>query len=235
MMALMLVDRDRKYFISTALTSQMTKNIYRHRWRMVDGVAKKITTSIDIPEVADAYFSAASKVYQHNRCRQDDLDIEKKFEVKEWSMRVNSTLLGLCAVDAWLLYKGARGARTKLDPDDFCTYIAEGLIDNKYDSIGLRRRRNDYEEEQTSSRSGNGLGPHLKKTKLTRMRKGKMTKHKKQGRCRICKDGSVSILVCSACEEKDGSQLYICDSSTSKGCLKARFAQHFKDTHYVDA
>ena len=99
---------------------------------MIDGVgAERIMTRIDIPEAADAYFSAASKVDQHNRCRQDDLGIEKAFEVKEWSMRVNSTLLGICAVDAWLLCKGARGARTKLDPDAFRTRMAEELIDKQ--------------------------------------------------------------------------------------------------------
>ena len=104
---------------------------------MVDGTAKKVATSIDIPEVADAYFSAASKVDQHNRCRQDDLDIEKAFEVKEWSMRVNSTLIGICAADAWLLCKGAREARTKLAPDEFCTHMVEELIDNKFGAVGL--------------------------------------------------------------------------------------------------
>ena len=62
---------------------------------MANGGAKKIATSIDIPEAADAYFSAASKVDQRNRCRQDDRGIEKAFEVKEWAMRVSSTLLGL--------------------------------------------------------------------------------------------------------------------------------------------
>ena len=86
LIALMFVDRDCKHFISTAVTSRIAETAYRPRWRMIDGVgSEKIMTKVDIPEAAAAYFSAASKIDQHNRCRQDALGIEKAFEVKEWS------------------------------------------------------------------------------------------------------------------------------------------------------
>ena len=60
------------------------------------------------------------------------------------------------------------GVRAKLDPDAFRTRMAEELIDNKFDETGLRRRRIDREEGQSPPNSGNGHGPHLKKTKSTR-------------------------------------------------------------------
>lgn len=50
------------------------------------------------------YYDGCAKIDQHSRCRQDDVDIEKCFEVKEWS-RGNSTLLSICIVDSYLLHK----------------------------------------------------------------------------------------------------------------------------------
>ena len=83
MMALMFADRGRKHFISTALTSRITKTAERLRWRTIEGVrSERIMTRIGIPEATGAYFSAAIKVDQHDRCRQNDIGIEKAFEVK---------------------------------------------------------------------------------------------------------------------------------------------------------
>ena len=144
LMALMFVDRGRKQFISIALTLRIAETACRPRRRMVDGVgSEKMVAKIGIPEAAAAYFSAASKIYQQKRCRQDNLGIEKAFEVKEWSMRVNSTLSGICAIDAWLLHKGTREARAKLDQNTFHTRVAEELIDKEFRGIGLCRRRSD--------------------------------------------------------------------------------------------
>jgi hypothetical protein len=41
---------------------------------------------------------------RHNRCRQDDLMLERKYQTQDWSIRVNHSLLGIVSVDSWLLY-----------------------------------------------------------------------------------------------------------------------------------
>lgn len=78
------------------------------------------------------YYSAASQVDRHNRCRQSDLKLEKKFRVKEWSMRINTTLLAMCIVDSWLVYKGSRGSQPHMSPNEFYCTLASELIDNHY-------------------------------------------------------------------------------------------------------
>ena len=67
--------------------------------------------TVGIPKVCEKYYDACSQIDIHNRGLQDDLKLEKKFEVKDWSICVNSTLLGICIVDAWKLYIGFRGHR----------------------------------------------------------------------------------------------------------------------------
>ena len=149
------------------MTSNLTWTIFRERYRTTDEGAKLVSTLMAVPEAVAAYYSAAAKIDEHNRCRQDDLNIEKKLEVKDWSMRVNSTLLAICASDSWLLYKGGRGARTRMSPDQFYTVLAEQLIDNRYHAVGvgLRRRRDNYEEYQEPFERLNGEGADPIKTK----------------------------------------------------------------------
>ena len=39
-------------------------------------------TETNIPRIAEIYYDAASQIDRHNRCRQDDLRLEKKFQLK---------------------------------------------------------------------------------------------------------------------------------------------------------
>jgi hypothetical protein len=39
-----------------------------------------------------------------NRCRQDNLDLEKKIQTQDWAKIFNLTLFGMCVVDAWLAF-----------------------------------------------------------------------------------------------------------------------------------
>ena len=80
MMALLYVDRERRYFIATAGSSLPGQTIYRESWRRVGNVTKKVITETPITDVCQTYYSAASQIDTHNRCRQDDLRLEKKFE-----------------------------------------------------------------------------------------------------------------------------------------------------------
>ena len=101
-----MVDRERRYFVTTSGTTLPGTTIYRERWRRIGNESRSKMTEAGVPNVAETYYSTASQIDRHNRCRQDDFKLEKKFRVKEWSQRVNTSLLAMCIVDAWLLYKG---------------------------------------------------------------------------------------------------------------------------------
>ena len=91
------------------------------------------------PQAAELYYDACAIIDRHNRCRQDDLMLERKLGTMDWSMRVNTSLLGMCIVDAWYAYSQCtktRGAKTEEKQQDFYSFLAEELIDNNYDSVG---------------------------------------------------------------------------------------------------
>ena len=108
-MALMLLDRDRRYFTSIADTSLPGHKLYRERCSKDGDESRKVKMEIETPEVAEIYYQACSQIDRHNRCRQDDSCLAKKFEVKEWSSRVNTAILSMCIVDAWM-----RGCYTRV-------------------------------------------------------------------------------------------------------------------------
>ena len=117
--ALLWIDRERRHFVSSVGTALPGANIYRERWRRVDGISKLVVTETQIPQIAETYYAAASMINRHNRCRQQDLQLEKKFLVRDWSIRVNTSLFAICIVDSWLLYKSSQGGRTTMSPNEF--------------------------------------------------------------------------------------------------------------------
>ena len=73
------MDRDRRYFVSSAGTKLPGTDIRRELYTMVDGEARLLEKFIPIPSVAEEYYPTCSQVGRHNRCRQNDLDMEKCF------------------------------------------------------------------------------------------------------------------------------------------------------------
>ena len=47
---------------------------------------------------------------KHNRCRQDDLNLEKKVATHSWDKRVGISIFGMYVVDAWHMYHGCRSS-----------------------------------------------------------------------------------------------------------------------------
>jgi hypothetical protein len=119
------------------------------------------------------YYSVCGMIDWHNRCRQDDLQLEKELGTLDWSMRVNTTLLGMCIVDTWYAY--SQCTKTKEKQKDFYSFLAKELIDNKYDSVGpgsgRRNRTQDAQEARNRMMMSNnglptcGYGPHITPTK----------------------------------------------------------------------
>ena len=83
LIAMVWMDRDRRYFISSASSANLGNPCVRTRWRQIDEVStnsdpNRMELNIPQPEICEHYYSACGKIDMHNRCRQDDLNLEKK-------------------------------------------------------------------------------------------------------------------------------------------------------------
>lgn len=104
------VDCEGRYFVTTAGNTLPGETTCRERWRHVANESLKVTTEINILNFAETYYKAASQIDRHNQCCHDDHKLEKRFQVKEWYQSANTSLLSICIIDAWLLYKDNRGS-----------------------------------------------------------------------------------------------------------------------------
>ena len=120
------------------------------------------------PKAAEIYYSTCAAVDRHNRCRQADLNLEKTLRTHDLAMRVGMSLLGVVIVDAWLAYSGCIGERLSITQKDFYSALSEELIDNSYDQITARRKRQSDAMESAALADNvphSGIGPHLTPTK----------------------------------------------------------------------
>ena len=232
MMALLSVDKERRYFIASVSTSLMSTPYERMRWRQTGYHAERVALTLLQPQVAETYYMCCSQIDRHNRCRQDDLRLEHKLVTHDWSMRVNLSLLGMRVVDAWMLYSGARGGTATLKQSAFYEDLAEQLIDNTFDAVGFRARGDPggaaTAEEERAPRFGMGIlvTPTLKRRHGVSSKEGD---HRAQRACRVFKRRGTSS-VCSACRESAGVELYICGPKTGRRC----FDEHMKQVHELD-
>jgi hypothetical protein len=246
MLAFCWMDRDRRYFISSASSLQPGRAYTRHRWRQVsdelNAAPERVELEIPQPQAAELYYDACGMIDRHNRCRQDDLMLERKLGTMDWSMRVNTSLLGMCIVDAWYAYSQCtknRGpnANTGCEKQkDFYSFLAEELIDNNYDSVGRRGNRENATDAGPQLVTVNGLArcgieAHLSPTKRRRIEKGVTTNGLYQGKCRICK--KKTVFVCSACKDANedgilhGKEVWLCMNKQGETC----FIDHLSDKH----
>ena len=209
------------------------KEYTRDRWRQPgqdlefldtpnnqDAVRQQLT--VPQPEVCEIYYDTCAAIDQHNRHRQDTLQIERKMQTKDWHKRVTTSLFGMYVVDAWLMYKGCTTANAdatpKLSQNKFYCQLAEELIDNNQDKV------------RTHSKSGGNSAqnpylmpissvPVLRATKKQKILKnGKATTFCAQGRCRVCIKGQPTT-VCAACEDSLGKTLFFCDEHSGQNCF----------------
>ena len=115
-------------------------------------------------------------------------------------MRVNTSLLAICIVDAWKLYASAKGYGSGMSPNQLYCELADQLIDNKYDRISSRQRESDIAVEDEDIGFGSGIGTRLIPT--TRKRKNASEEENcalYQSRCNIFKGRRKSKFICWAC------------------------------------
>lgn len=234
LLAFVLRDRDRRYFISNCSSLAEGKPVSRERWRQMvkDNVTppEKVHVTFPQPQAADLYYESCAKIDQHNRDRQATLGIERKFKTHDWSKRVNLTILSMCIVDSWKVWSSitkSTDGNPKETQKDFYGHLAAELIDNKYDGV---QRRVIAAGEGTESgelvdvrnpRTGEirrGLDIHLTPTKRKRITNGVETKHAYQGRCNVCQ--KKTMLICSCCDDDSNikNDVYICDPRGGTKC-----------------
>lgn len=219
------VDRTRRYFISTAGTTNPGNIQERIRWRHDEthGSHQQLT-AVSIPEVAESYYLSAAQIDRHNRVRQCDVDLEKTFKVREWSFRVNTTMLSIIIVDSWLLYKGGMAGRDRMEPHDFFSVLAEELIDNQYDKHGVNHMEN---SEIVNEQNGSSYMEEVSRVNLMPSRKKRKTNKNAsaQRRCKVC-SSNLTSWVCTACSTAE-SENFICHPRSGRAC----FSTHLKDHH----
>ncbi len=155
--------------------------------------------------------------------------LERKLETKDWSVRVNLSLFGMCVVDAFYVAKGCRVYDET--PARFFEGLAEELIDNNYGpGVGTRGQRLRAATSPGNTRSVSTV-PHLTPTKRKRKDKDGVTlRFSLQGRCKVCHKKTCHI--CSLCKHDQGpevmSEPWIChEKNGGRDC----FTEHYQKTH----
>jgi Transposase IS4 len=201
------VDRDRRYFILTCSSLEEGTDIIQHRWQQTNR-SPNVDPSrqeklVPQPKAAELYYKGCGKIDQHNRTRQDTLQLERKLQTNSWDKRVNTTLFAMIVVDAFLLAKGCGATLVLKTPALFIEELATELIDNEYDKMSLR---------SSSKRSREVVAPPIgintslyltNPTPTKRLRKNKKTGKLtccKQGRCGHCKE-RFTTYVCWECQK----------------------------------
>lgn len=212
MMALLWVDRERRYFISTTWNHADGTPYERIRWRQNGLAAERVVLTVRQPQDAETYYSSCAAIDKHNRCRQDDLRLERKLVSQDWSKRVGISILGIVIVDSWLLYTDARGGegRTKRK---FYEASASQLIDNSDDYVELRPRAPLIDDDAATIDAVSAFGPRVTPTK-----KKKRNSFAAQRNCQVCSNRST--FVCSTCREIFGTEVFLCSSKKGRDCFQ---------------
>ena len=236
LLAYVWVDRDRRYFISTASSLDVGEGYWRTRWRQVINdrfsPPQRVMFEIPQPKACEVYYSTCARVDQHNRHRQDTLQLERKLKCHSWHIRVGISLLGIIITDTWMAYK--RATMTTESQKSFHSYLAEELIDNNHDNQHSTRTSPKNVLIFGSPTARNGYGIHLTPTKRRRMSRGKMTRNLYQGRCCIKGCHKKTTFQCSECVDSAAQQenqcdehFYICAPKTNRDC----WTKHLNEKH----
>eukprot|EP00977_Amphora_coffeiformis_P024489 scaffold16003_cov149-Amphora_coffeaeformis.AAC.5 len=169
------VDRNCPYFVSTVSNLRKAAPISRTRLRQVDqepnAAPEPVHLSIRQPQASKIYYDNCGRIDQHNRIRQADLKVERKYGTNDWSLRVNLSLFSICVVDSYLLWNGTTGVKESLH--DFFSALAEELIDYGHVTRAQLKAIDDIATpalKRTHNSVAAGVGPHITPLKISRVR-----------------------------------------------------------------
>jgi hypothetical protein len=88
LLAVMWVDRDRGYFVANTETMEQAEPICRVRWRQADSTTnaepERQELTLEQPSLVKCYYDTCSSIDRHNKQRQDDLELERTVNTKDW-------------------------------------------------------------------------------------------------------------------------------------------------------
>jgi hypothetical protein len=137
----------------------------------------------------------------------------------------------MVVVDSYYLYCGIRGGQPIQGSKHFFEQLATKLVDNDYDRISLRKRRNEVAqlEKDMVAVGTNGLNADRQLTAPTPTKKRKKNKptHLQQGLCKVCRKPTTHV--CRECQkyhpEVDAKQYWICNKA-GKQCMGVHILQY---------
>jgi Transposase IS4 len=236
MLAIVWADRERRFFVSTCASSAPGRVIERRRWRQRDltpnAEPELETIRLPQPEAVQVYYDGCGRIDEHNRHRQDSLNLEKKVQTMHWAHRANHSIFGMCVVDAFDLAVGCQGDKHYGCFRVFCEDLITELIDNDFDKRVLRKRKEDaIKQEAAIAKTGVGVldtSRHLTGPTPTKRRKANRPEHRLQGSCMVCKKSTTHV--CRTCQcFKNGpndKQYWICNKA-GKECM----GKHILEAH----
>jgi hypothetical protein len=124
----------RKFFVSTCGTTVAGDPGMRRRYRNKLDPETGITyseawyKSIPNPLMLFWYFRAASAIDEHNQARQGDLALEDIIVTRSWWIRVITTLIGMCIIDAWKAQRYFQEQHKERPLSDFLDELATELV-----------------------------------------------------------------------------------------------------------
>ena len=97
--AFIWVERDRSHFISNTLPLKPGLTYRRYRIINLDDSPNAdpvfVEFEINQPRLAEIYYSINLNIDESNCMRQDDFQLERKLHTKDWSIKVNTSILGM--------------------------------------------------------------------------------------------------------------------------------------------
>lgn len=233
-------DRNRHYFISTCSTCCPGEDHIRCRWvnssKSTDEGVMKTEKRISIPQLAAEYFEYNDMVDRHNRRRQADLNLEKKFEVKEWVFRVISSIIGVIVTNAYLYYKGSRSYHGKpLPMKAFINRLAGEMVTNTFDGPVASRVKRDAKIEKEAKAAPVPSYNCKEVKKLPKPTKN--TKKVSSGKAKTLRAGRIVCVICKIGTKKTP---WMCDTCPLDHKMKGThvhpgkcFDTHLRNVHGV--
>jgi len=236
LLAILWVDRDRRYFVANAEGVEAAEPIYRVRWRQVNkeenAEPELVEINLEQPAAVKVYYDTAAAIDRHNRQRQDDLELERVVKTEVWWKRVNLSIFAMCVVDTCNFHQSVvHPNEIDSDPHDFYTNLAEEMIDNSLDVVATRTTRTPPALRRSRRNMEVIVSPHLTPCKERKRKKnGELTSYSHQGKCREC--GMKTTYLCSVCDDKDpnrgrGKPWYCHSKNGGRDC----FERHKRNDH----
>ena len=113
MLAWVWLDRNRRFFITSAHGLEEGEVIFRERWRQLDpdpnAPAERVAIHVAQPASIASYNNGAGVIDYSNRVRQDELIMDRRLQTNEWDMRVGFGIAGIIFMDTFFFHQKTVG------------------------------------------------------------------------------------------------------------------------------